>query len=295
MDPLKHTPPLKKLRMFIEVMRQNSITKAAKALCVTQPAVSTAIRNLEEFFAVTLIDVISKKIHFTAAAHVLYKSWLDVEVSMENLEREMEAFHSGTAGELRIVMVSSGKYFIPQVIHRFLQVYPNVRFSCDIKRRDFITQAMEKDLYDIAILTDPPHSQHLSQYILHENPLIFITHPKHPMTQKKVLTIQDLNDTPFIMRESSALISQVLMELFVEYDIKLNTLFEMDSTEAIKQAVISGLGIALVPRFSVETELSHGILKELPIKDINLKNNWVLTCAKYTENLNLFKNFLKFL
>ena len=292
---LRHTLPLQKLRMFAEVVRQNSITKAAEQLCITQPAVSTAIKSLENYFDIKLIEVISKKIHLTAAAHVLYQNWLDVEVSMENLRLEMESFHSGVAGELRIVMVSSGKYFIPEVIHRFLQSYPNVRFSCDIKRRDFITEAMENDMYDIAILTDPPHSQHLSHYFLRDNPLVFIVHPEHHLAQNKLLTIKDLENIPFIMRESSALISQILMSLFEKKNIDLNVLFEMDSTEAIKQAVISGLGTALVPKFCVETEISYGILKILPVQKINLTNRWVLTCAKYTENLKLFQHFLNFL
>ncbi len=153
---------------------------------------------------------------------------------------------------------------------------------------------MDNNTYDLAILTDPPHSPHLSQYTLRDNTLVFIIHPAHPLAQKKSVTLSELEAVPFIMRESTALISQMLLELSVHNRLTLKTLFEMDSTEAVKQAVISGLGTALVPRLCIERELKYGILKLLNIDGIQLCNKWVLTCAKYTEHLKIFQNFLSF-
>lgn len=290
---IRHILPMQKLAMFAETVKQGSITKAADKLCVTQPAVSIAIKQLEQFFGVTLIEVIGKTLHFTAGARILYRNWLEMVVSQENLLLAMESFHEGITGELRLVMVSSGKYFIPKVIHQFLQTYPNVLFSCDIKGRAYITEAMKNNIYDIAVLTDPEHDQSLSQYYLQDNPLVFIVHKDHPLAKKRSIPLEALEQVKFIMRESSALISQMLFRVFADHNLTLDVLFEMDSTEAIKQSVISGLGAALVPRFCIENELTYGVVKILKVQNISLQNKWALICSKSTEKLVLFKNFLE--
>ncbi len=289
----RHTLPLQKLQMFGEAVRQQSITKAANELCVSQPAVSTGIKQLEQFFGMKLLTVVRKKIHLTMAGRVLYENWLSIAVSSENLHFAMKSVHAGATGEMRIVMVSSAKYFIPQVINKFLKSYPQVRFRCDIKRRDIVIDAIENSKYDVAILTNPPHSQFFSQHFLYDNRLVFIAHPNHPLVNKANLSLLDLENTPFIIRESSALISQMLFDIFSKNNLSLNILFEMDSTEAVKQSVISDLGVALVPEFCVKTEIAYGILKILDVENILLKNQWFLICGKQTENLSVFKNFLK--
>lgn len=295
MDSKKPTLPIQKIMMFAETVRQQSITKAAEKLCVTQPAVSTSIKQLEQYFGTKLIEVVRKKIQFTPAAHLLYKHCEKVMIALDNLSLDMESFDSGNSGELRIVMVSSGKYFIPEIIYSFLQHHPKVSFSCDIKRREVITESMENNLYDIAILTDPQHSQHVSQHFLMENPLVFIAHPDHPLAMEPDVSLKSLAEIKFIMREPTALISQILFDLFNKNDLPLDVIFEMDSTEAIKQSVISGLGIALVPRLCVKNELKHGILRIINVPSTTLQNKWFITCSKATEKLTLFKNFLSYL
>lgn len=284
-----------KLCVFAEVMRCESITEAANSLCITQPAVSTIIRQLEKYYEVKLIEVINKKIYFTPAAKVLYEQWSKLHIAIDNLHYEMNQFNSGIRGKIRIAMVSSAKYFIPQVMCNYMQKYPDIRFDCDIKRRQDILPLLEKGHYDIAILTNPDSSISFHSYFFGNNKLIFIGKPNHSLFDKKSVSLHDLATENFVIREQSALITQNLFDLFNKHQLNMKILLEIDSTEAIKQAVISGLAIALVPEICVAVEIKYDILKEIQVKNINQKNNWHVVCNKNFHDISLIKNFIEFL
>lgn len=283
-----------KLYVFAQVMKFGSITEASKQLCMTQPAVSTIIKQIEKHFLVKLFDIVGKRIRPTPAAKVLYQQWLNVRLSVENLHQEMDQFSDGISGEISIAMVSSGKYFLTRIMNVFLKDFPNVKFRCDIQRRELITQAVKNNEYEIGIITDPQHYSGISRLFLAKNPLIFIAHPSNPLAKKRRLEFKDIAKQTFIIREQSALISQTLFALFDDIN-DIDILFEIDSTEAIKQAVISNLGIALVPEVSVGNEIKHNILCKLPVINLNLCNDWYLICDKKLEKIRLVNNFIHYI
>ncbi len=285
----------RKLYVFAEVVRQGSITNAANKLCMTQPAVSTIIKQLEDHFAIKLFNIVGKKIQLTPAAKVLYEQSFLVQQALDNLHQQIDRYKKGLVGDIRIIMVSSAKYFIPRAINTFLLDFPEVKFHCDIKRRENIISGIKNNDYEIGVLTDAPYNQHIARTHLGKNRLIFIAHPKNLLVKKKKITINDLAKQIFIAREQNAVISQYLFKLFDEHKMVPNILFEIDSTEAIKQAVISNLGIALVPEISVINEIKHGILKELATKNLLLENQWFLLSDNRRDSIivNNFINYVK--
>ncbi len=284
-----------KLYVFSEVVKHNSITQAARQLCMTQPAVSTIIRQIEEHFDVKLFDLIHKRIHLTPAAMTLYQQWANVRASIENLHQEMDHYKDGISGDIRIVMVSSGKYFVNKAMHLFLKDHPHVRFHCDIRRREPLIAAIENNTYDVGILTDAPYRTELARFAIGDNPLIFVAEPKHPLLQKDEVVIEDLQYEKFIVREPAALITQILLKIFNDSNITLDTLFEFDCTEAVKQSVISGLGIALVPQVCVRKNIEHGMLQKIPVQGINIINQWHVISNQNIQKQRLIQRFLSYI
>jgi DNA-binding transcriptional LysR family regulator len=284
-----------KLYVFSEVVKCGSITEAANVLCMTQPAVSTIIRQLEEHFGIKLIEKNGKKIYLTPAAKMLNEEWNKLHIAIDNLHYEMNQLSNGVCGKIRIAIVSSAKYFVPQVMCNYMHQYPNVKFECDIKHRENILPSLEKGIYDLAILTNPISYTTLSKFYLGNNKLIFIAEPNHSLFKRKKVSLQQLANENFVIREQSALITQMLFDLFQSQQLSIKILLEIDSTEAIRQAVISGLAIALVPEICVALEIKHNIVRKLPVNDINLQNSWYIVCNKNFENINLIKNFIEYL
>lgn len=283
-----------KLWVFSEVVKCGSVTTAAKNLCMSQPAVSTIMRQLEQHFAVKLFNTVNKKIQLTPAARMLYQQWTEMKIAIHNLHHEMQQFANGLAGHIRIAMVSSGKYFVPRIMCSYLKKYPNITFDCDILHREAIIPSLEKGLYDIGILTDPAHHTQFSKFHLGSNKLIYIAHPNHPMAKKKKIFLKELADEPFIIREHSALMTQMLLKDFQDKALDIKILLEIDSTEAIKQTVIAGLAIALVPQISVSIEIDHNILKKIPVVDSCLENQWYIIFPKSLEKLKLMHAFINY-
>lgn len=292
MIPIRHPISEHKLAVFAEVVRQGSITAAADRLNITQPAVSTIIKQIEKHFDVKLFDVIGKKIHLTPAARTLYDEWDSVKISIDNLHFKMNQFKEGTYGDIRIVMVSSGKYFVPLMIKEFLKDHPEIDFHCDIKRRDAVCESVRSYQYDVGILTNPPLESKLSTTYLFDNDLVFICHPNNPLAKSTSTNIKELAKQKFIIREETALITQTLFQIFHAHHLNIDIFIEIDSTEAVKQAVISDLGIALVPEISVATELQYGILKKICVKNIKPSNRWFLACNQRAAHLELIKHFI---
>lgn len=282
-----------KLYVFAEVFKKNSISKAAEALKMTQPAVSTIIKQISTHYQVKLFDVINKQLSATPAARLLFQEWQKLEVALTNLDQEMQNFLGGTSGDLKIAMVSSAKYFIAEIIQNFLEKHPGIKFHCDIKRLEQISQLVEDNAVDIGIITDPERNTRLAQHKITDNSLIFIAHPKHHLSNKIPLSFGDIAGEAFITREQHAAITQSLLQLFDQHHTNLNILFEIDSTEAVKQSVIAGIGIALVPKLAVINELQAGLVRELHVENVDLHNEWFIMTSKRLERLQIIQQFIE--
>lgn len=292
---MKPVIDLHKLNTFATVMQQGSVTQAAKVLCMTQPAVSTIIKQIERHYGIDLFDIIGKRLVATPAAELLYQQWQHLDASMTNLNNNMSAFHQGYAGNIRIVMVSSGKYFISPIIDSYLKRHPNVTFYCDIKRREQIQTDIINDQYHLGILTDPQASPKLEQHKIGENPLVFIAPADHDLAKKSSVSLKQLAQYPFIVREENAMISQKLYQTFQSQQLNLTTLFTIDSTEALKQAVIAGLGLALVPEMCVSNEIKRGLVHKLNVDKTKLLNHWYVVYNQRVASLQLMNEFIQML
>ena len=285
-----------KLFIFSQVAECKSITAAAKKLCMTQPAVSNVIKQLEGHFSTKLIEIIGKKLSLTQAGDNLYAQWQHIASCYESMYQQMESLKLGLTGHLRIGMVSTAKYFVPRIINQYLQKYPHVEFTCEIYKRQQLLEVIESQHCDLAVLTEQdPQDERFDCMELGVNPLVFIASNKHHLAGKQAIEFSEIEQEKFIAREPDAIISRYLQHIFHMHQATPDLLFEIDSTEAIKQSVIHDLGIALVPKMSVEREIRHREVVILDIDDIQLITRWHIYLNKNPNRSVLLDNFTAFM
>ena len=270
----------KKLHIFSVVAELSNLTHAAQRLNLSQPAISNSLLSLEQFFCTKLYEVVGREITLTTTGKRLLKHWSRLESCYQDIFDEFGEMLQGEQGDISIALISTAKYFMLRLIKHFSEKFPKVNFSCQIFDRNEILENLLNHRFNVGIMTEPPHHQALTSIRLGENPLVFICSPKHEFANQSNIIFENLSEQKFISREYSAQITQNLFRLFEQYQSSPNISFSINSTEAIKEAVIENLGIALVPYLSVARELETQKIIRIDFDTQFLTNNWHIIFVK---------------
>jgi len=270
----------KKIHIFAVVAETRNITHAAQKLHLSQPAISNSLATLEEFFTAKLYEVKGREIIITHAGKMLLKHWSCIESCYQTMHDELRAIKAGDEGEINLAMVSTAKYFVPSLIKNFAVTFPKVQFDCQIINRNQIIERLLNQQTSLGLLTEPPHHHDLLNIKLGANPLVFICHPNHRLARKRKVSFDDLAKEDFITREHAAQITQNLYKLFERHKREPNITLTINSTEAIKEAVIENIGIALMPCLAVYRDVSAKKIATIKFDTKTLTNNWYVTCVK---------------
>lgn len=283
----------KKIHIFSVVADLKNITHAAEHLHLSQPAISNSLASLEEFFGVKLYELMGGKFSITDPGKRLLKHWFNIESSYQKMNDELFAIKDGDQGDISISMVSTAKYFIPILIKKFSKKFPKLNFHCQIVDRSQIIDNLLAHQFSIGILTEPPHHHALSALKLGANPLVFICNPKHRLAGISKPSFEALSKEQFITREHSAQITQNLYRLFEQHQRSPHIALAINSTEAIKEAVIQNMGIALMPYLAVHRELESKILETINFETDSLMNNWYMVIVKSRTLDSASQSFIK--
>lgn len=270
----------KKLHIFSVVAQLGNITHAAQKLYLSQPAISNTLASLEGFFGAKLYNVTGRAVRITETGKRLLKHWAEIESCYQSMNDEFGAIKQGEQGDISIAMVSTAKFFMPTLIKKISQQRPKVNFSCQIFDRKKIVESLLSHQYALGILTEPPHHPALNAIKLGNNPLVFICNPMHPLAHQKNISFNSLSQQSFITREYSAQITQNLYRLFEQHHHSPIIALTINSTEAIKEAVIENLGIGLMPYLAVHRELASKKIAKIDFDTQSLNNNWYLISVK---------------
>jgi DNA-binding transcriptional LysR family regulator len=283
------------LTIFATVVDTQGITAAAKKLCMTQPAVSIQMKQLEAHYGLKLIEVIGKKIYVTAAGHKLYQTYQRVKHELSNLDMEFSELQGGLKGSLDLSIVSTAKYFIPQFLGKFHQLYPHINIRLRVMNRNEIIKRLENNLDDMVIMSQPSNSLPIVKEVLLEDELVICAPYNHPLTKRNRVSLHELESEPFIIRELGSGTRMVMERLFHQYQIKPNVVMEFGSSSAIKQTIIAGFGLSCLSKMSIQAELSLKQLAILNIKELPIKHPWYLVMLKGKSISPAAKSFLDFL
>lgn len=268
---------LRQIQTFMEVARQGSVSKAAERLFVTQPAVSMHIRQLEEAFGLALFEPQGRGIRLTDAGCAFADSALRVLAELHELESLMAAHAGAKKGRFTLAVVSTAKYFVPMLLVRFAEQFPDIEVVLRIDNRENVLGLLARSEADLVIMGRAPANLATEAVPFATNPLGIIAPPQHVLAGRKNIPFTALADHAFVVREAGSGTRAAMERLFEQHGITLKVAMEMPSNETIKQAVMAGMGLSFLSLRTVQQELSGGYLRVLDVQDMPIMGHWYVT------------------
>jgi len=286
---------LRQLAVFAALARHRSFSAAAKALHLTQPAVSMQVRQLEAAAGVALVERIGKRIDLTEAGAELARCARDVEARIKESDDALATLRGLRGGTLEIAVLSTAKYFAPHLLAEFRRRHPDVSLRLSVSNREAVLRALSENRTDLAIMGQPPKGLDVEARVFAPHPLVIIAPPAHPLAHKKRLRLADLAQENVLIREPGSGTRSAMERLFAQQGVRLRSSAEMSSNETIKQAVIAGMGIAVLSLHTIGLELEARRLVILPVAGTPVMRNWHvihLARKRLSPIAQSFKDFL---
>ncbi|WP_138989645.1 LysR substrate-binding domain-containing protein [Larkinella sp. C7] len=266
---------LNQLRIFSTIVQNQSITKAAEVLHLTQPAVSIQLKNFQNQFEIPLTEVIGKKLYITDFGK-------EIAIAAENILNEVYAINYKTlaykgqlTGRLKISVVSTGKYVMPYFLTDFMKQHPGVELVLDVTNKSKVISSLENNEVDFSLVSVLPNQLAISQIELMQNKLYLVGSQETDLGPKPY-TMRLFETIPLIYREAGSG-TRLVMERYLENQgLTVLKKMELTSNEAVKQAVIAGLGYSVMPLIGIKNELENGQLRIIPVENFPIKSVWSL-------------------
>lgn len=283
---------LNQLRIFLKITQTLSITKSAEQLNLTQPAISIQLKNFQQQFDYPLIEIIQRRIHVTALGKEIALAAESIISEIDNINYRSQNFKNNLAGHLRISIVSTGKYIMPYFLSDFLKNNVNIDLTMDVTNKSKVIRSLLDNEIDFALVSILPDDIQVQKFNLIPNEL-FLVGNKEALSGKNVE--DHLGTTPFIFREEGSGTRQVMEKFIAKNKIKIKKKLELTSNEAVKHAIISGLGYSIMPLIGIRNEIQNGLLKIIPIKGLPLKTTWQLIWLKEKRLTPIAASYLDYL
>ena len=257
---------LHQLRVFRTVVRCSSFTRAAEELSLTQSAVSAQIRALTKLLGVPLLEQLGKKIHLTHAGQTLLDHAARIEAIALEIDQEFVAYREDGAGSVRVgASTSIGTYFFPAVVAEFTSVHPRITVSLEIENTAHVEERLLRNDFDIVYLGAAVTSPLLVTTPFLEDEIFFASAPNHPLASPAPATVERLADFKLIVREPGSATRRTMEEHCHQEGVSFPSVVQLGSVEAIKQAVMAGLGFSYFSELTVRHELAERRLVRLSV------------------------------
>ena len=272
---------IRQLKVFQEVARQQSFTRASKNLFLTQPAVSMQIKQLEEVVGMPLFEKQGRQISLTDAGEEIQLLSDAILQQIEETEQNIEQLADGVQGTLRLAVATTVASVATRLMARFKEQYPALSLHFTVTNREGLINLLDTNETDIVIMGQPPEDLQLDTQVFMDNPLVVIAPPDHPLCQsQKTVSMNQLFRYDFILREPSSGTRRAFERFLASEGKSLKSNMEMNSNEAIIQSVAEGLGLGVVSIHTVANELEQGKLKIINASGFPLRRNWYLVQRK---------------
>lgn len=264
---------LNQLQIFLKIVQTQSVTKASEALHLTQPAVSIQLKNFQAQFEIPLTEVIGRKIYITDFG-------MEIAAAAENILHQVYAINYKTlaykgqlAGRLKISIVSTGKYIMPYFLSNFIQKHPGIELIMDVTNKSRVLETLDQNEVDFSLVSILPRHIHVEQLDLLQNKLYLVGNT-HQQFQAPLQIEAVFKDLPLIFREKGSGTRQIMEQFIEENNIPVFRKMELTSNEAVKQAVLAGLGYSIMPLIGIKNELSSHALQIIPLAELPIKSLW---------------------
>ncbi|MEN8206960.1 MAG: LysR family transcriptional regulator [Pseudomonadota bacterium] len=287
---------LRQLKVFEAVARHLNYTRAAEELFLSQPAVSMQIKQLEGNIGEPLFEQMGKKIYLTEAGREVYRYSLSIANQLSEMQMVLEEMKGLQHGKLSLTVASTANYFVPTLLGIFSQRHQGVTVDIDVTNRQNLLKALTGNTTDFAIMGQPPHDLELEAHPFLENPLVVLAPTRHPLAGQRRIPLEALHNETFIMRERGSGTRAARERFFAEHGGgKFRGTMEMNSNEAIKQAVQAGLGIGVLSIHTLEVELMLKRLVVLDVAGFPIMRHWYIVHRhgkRFSAMAQAFKDFM---
>ena len=270
---------LRQLQVFLAVCAERGFSRAGERLGLSQPAVSAQIRQLERVLGRPLVEFVGRRFHLTAEGEAMRIAAHDVLGRLDAVRQELAALDGAVRGRLRLVVVSSAQYFAPHLLAAFVRSFPGVDVRMRVANRDAALERLERNEDDLAIMALVPEQRALELLPFLDNELRMVAHPGHALLGRR-LELEALAAERMLVRESGSGLRRALDDELDRRRLTLTDTLELGSTEALREGVRAGLGVALLPRHAMHRELAAGELVTLDVAGFPIRRSWCLVHAR---------------
>ncbi len=286
---------LRQLQIFSAVAQHGGFSAAAKALHLTQPTVSMQVKKLTEAMQAPLFETSGRQLVLTAEGRELLEAAHDIFDRLMQLEEDCQSLSGVVRGNLRIAGVTSTKYFLPHLLGDFLKRHPQVEPHFSVTNRAQVIEHLRTGTDDIIIMGRAPQELEVEAHAFLDNALVVAAPADHPLAGEGRVPLQALTEQRFLVREKGSGTRLAVDSLFAEHGLTIRPTMELGSSEAIKQAVLAGLGISVLSRQSIEREARAGALAVLDVEHFPLHRQWFAVHLKQRRLSLAARRFLDYL
>ncbi|ARV08459.1 LysR family transcriptional regulator [Winogradskyella sp. PC-19] len=284
---------LHQLQIFLKVAELKSITRASEELFLSQPAVSMQLKKFQEQFSIPLTEVIGRQLYVTEFGE-------EIAEASERILNEVEAINYKTlsrqgqlAGKLKIAIVSTAKYAMPYFLTDFMTEHSGVDLVMDVTNKAEVIKSLENNEVDFAMVSVLPDHLNLNKIELMQNKLFLVGGPTVETDNNKV-TKRIFEKYPIIYREQGSATRAAMENFLTNLNVPNKKKIELKSNEALKQALIAGLGVSIMPLIGLKNELKDEELHIIPYKNLPIKTNWNLIWLKSKKLSPVANAYLEF-
>jgi len=265
---------LPQLRVFEASARLGSLTRAAEELHIAQPTASVQVKKLAETVGLPLFEHVGRRVFLTDAGQRLYAGCQDVFRALSTLEEALNGLRGVESGHLRLAVCSTGKYFAPRMLGAFIRRYPGVEASLEIHNRQTLIERLANNQDDLYVFASPLDREDVVTQALLPNPLVVFSRDDHPLANARRISFERIAAEPFLMREPGSGTRLLATKLFEQRGLTPRISMELSGDEAIKEAILAGLGVAIMSRFTLGLDPEPSRLICLDVDGFPLENHW---------------------
>lgn len=285
---------LHQLQIFLKITELKSITKASEALFLSQPAVSIQLKKFQDQFSIPLTEVIGRQLYVTEFGEEIAQAAEKILNEVEMINYKSLAFKGELSGRLKISVVSTGKYVMPYFLSDFTTKNKGVDLVMDVTNKDRVVNSLAENKVDFALVSVIPQHLNLNRVELMENKLFLIGGTSFDFSNTEPKK-QIFEQYPLLYREEGSATRKAMEKFIVRKNLPTRKKMELTSNEALKQAVIAGLGVSIMPLIGLKNELKNGDLRIIPFKGLPLVTNWNLVWLKNKKLSPTATAYLEFL
>lgn len=270
---MRHLTTFRQLEIFEAIARLKSFTRASEELYLTQPTVSMQMKKLTDIVGTPLVELVGKKVFLTEEGRELVQASREIFAVLDRYTMSMSERQGLERGKLKLMAISTASYFAPRLLGDFAKLHPGIEVSLRVTNKEQVLASMAENLDDLYLLGTPPEEIDVIATPIMDNPIVALAAPGHPLSNRKGLTVEDLAQEPWVMREAGSGTRKAIERLFHQHGLEIRPRLELGSNEAIKQAILADLGISAL---SCHTLVLHqpGQFAVLDVAGFPIQRHW---------------------